>query len=176
MTKEEHSELVNQEAAGNLLIGIDRIFARRFYTDTSIELIEKETGEAPYLEKLIVFICFLGSPLLLIGSFILSFIFFGWWGLLISPTCFVYWFLFYSTSSVGTATMRVVSTLLVLSIIAHISKLLIENVSILFLSITLAAFLSRLLYVASTFQLRLFVIRNYKAYNLVQEGITKKYI
>lgn len=175
MTEAEHIELVQQESAGNLLISIDRIFARRFYTYTSINLIESATGEALYLEKFIVFACFLGSPIFLIVSIVLSFVFFRWWVLLISPICFGYWFLIYNTSPKGTSRMLVVSVFLILSIVAYLTKLIPDNTSILFFSIALSSFLCRLLYVASTFLLRLFVLRNYRAYNLVQEGITLKY-
>ncbi len=63
MTELEHAEIVRDEDAGHLLIGIDRPVARKFYTDMSISSIEAETGEAPYLEKLLVFTCFIGGPI-----------------------------------------------------------------------------------------------------------------
>jgi hypothetical protein len=49
----KHREIVQLEEQGRLIIGVDRVMARKFYIDIPISRIEKETGEAPYLEKTI---------------------------------------------------------------------------------------------------------------------------
>jgi hypothetical protein len=45
----KHREIVQLEEQGRLIIGVDRVMARKFYIDIPISRIEKETGEAPYL-------------------------------------------------------------------------------------------------------------------------------
>jgi hypothetical protein len=68
-----HKNLVELEEQGKILIGIDRSMARKFYTDIPLKKIEEETGEAPYFEKIIVWIAFLFGPISLLASIILGF-------------------------------------------------------------------------------------------------------
>ena len=95
----EHSDLVKLESEGKLMIGIDRAFARKFYTDHSIRDIAELTGESPYLEKLIVNMCLFGSPIALItaGSFAIRL--FEWWAFLVIPGLGAFWVVTYALSS-----------------------------------------------------------------------------
>jgi hypothetical protein len=97
----EHKEVILLEEQGKLLIGVDRVMARKFYTDIPISKIEEETGEAPYFEKAIVWFAFLLGPIALISSIILSFIAFGWWGILGLVLCPILYFMYSSSSVLG---------------------------------------------------------------------------
>jgi hypothetical protein len=62
MTDAEHTELVKLKQSGKLLLGIDRVAARRLFTGVSVSSIAELTGYAPYLEKGIVVLLFLLGP------------------------------------------------------------------------------------------------------------------
>jgi len=51
MTEQEHKEIVKLEGQGRLALGIDRAFARKFYTDVPLATIAEKTGGTVYLEK-----------------------------------------------------------------------------------------------------------------------------
>ncbi|HXH24686.1 MAG TPA: hypothetical protein VNI78_05515, partial [Vicinamibacterales bacterium] len=62
MNDAEYTALVQSAYDGRALIGVDRVFARRLYTDVPTSAIENATGEAPYLEKLVVWFAFVAAP------------------------------------------------------------------------------------------------------------------
>jgi hypothetical protein len=90
----DHDQVVEQERAGKLLIGVDRAFARRFYTDVALKTIEERTGEAPYFEKLVVMGAFIGEHLALLGAAVLAVLVTGWWSILLIPAGLIGWFAF----------------------------------------------------------------------------------
>lgn len=162
----EHAELVAREARGELAIGIDRVFARRFYTDVPIREIEQETGEAPYIEKLVVFAGFIGSPLVLLIASVLAVPLLRWWALLAIPSGFLSWILFKLRSPLGHSRLSPVSILLAVLTTAWVLDLgglrHILGVTTVYV---LALWLDRLVYTASTLLLRAFVIKNPRAFN-----------
>ena len=101
----DYDTIVEQEEAGTILVGIDRAFARRFYTDVSLATIGEKTGETPYLEKLVVFGAFIGKHITLLGAVVLAVLVLGWWSAVVIPIGILIWVLFSSTSSLGGSRM-----------------------------------------------------------------------
>jgi hypothetical protein len=78
MDEREHVELRKLEKEGRCIIGVDRPTARNFFMTTGVSEIEAETGYAPYFEKGVVFLFFLGGPIALIGSLVVAPLALGW--------------------------------------------------------------------------------------------------
>ena len=172
MTKLEHAELVKREAEGKLLIGVDRAFARKFCTEFPLKEIRERTGEAPYFEKLITYLCWLGSPSALLVTLVLSAVFLGWWSLLAIPLSISVWFTFYTNSSRGSVGLSFPTLILGSAIVVWLTGVLAWHFSLVLLSLAIAVWLGRLLYVATTVFLRDSVLHNHLAFELVQDGIT----
>ena len=120
MTQEEHAQLIREEADGRVLFGVDRAFARRFFTDVPLRTIERDTGEATYLEKLVVFGAFIAAPICLLISAIFSVLYFRWWSVFIIPVTVTIWLLFSGTSSMGRSRLVGVSLLALAALALHV--------------------------------------------------------
>lgn len=105
MNEAEYERLVQSAYDDRILVGIDRAFARRLYTDVATSQIEDVTGEAAYLEKLVVWFAFLSSPIAILGSVVLAAYAFHWWTLLIIPGTLLWWMFNRSRSVRGGALM-----------------------------------------------------------------------
>jgi hypothetical protein len=166
----EFDDLVRREAAGELLIGVDRPFARRFYTDVSLREVEARTGEAPYFEKMIVYFAFVGGPLVLLASLAQSVWLLGWWSVLFIPIAVVVWVGVYGDSARAGARMTFISLLVVACAIGFaISPGSSRPGWGLAFTYSAGLWLARLLYVSATSFLRGFVLRNRRAWEWLQE-------
>jgi len=168
-------EIVELEEQGKILIGIDRPMARKFYTDIPISEIKSKTDEAPYFEKIIIWFAFLMAPIALISSITLSFIALKWWGSILLIIFPIIYLSYSSASAIGTSRLTGITIIFVLSIIIHFTGFL-PN-SRITLSITiflLSLWCIRLLYCASTFLLRAFIIRNEKAFDYLKDYLIIK--
>jgi len=174
MTESEHAEIVRDEDAGRLRIGIDRPVARKFYTDMSISSIEAETGEAPYFEKLLVFTCFIGGPIALLATIVFSVIYFHWWSVAIVPILVFLWVAYYAASPVGGSGAGFITLVLAVAVALHIFNPFGWSSTLFFVCAALAFWFGRVLYTVSTFFLRAFVIRNHRAFNLLADTIAIK--
>jgi hypothetical protein len=166
----DHAEIIARETRGELVIGIDRTFARRLYTDVSLRDIERETGEAPYVEKLIVMGAFVGSPLMLMASSAAAIFVLHWSALLAIPLGLLSWILFKLRSPLGQASLVPISILL--GALAICWVLNVDGRGQCFAVLTgyaLALWLDRLLYTASTFLLRALISRNARAFTWLKE-------
>jgi hypothetical protein len=174
VTIEEHSQIVREESDGNLLIGIDRSFARKFYTDVPNRVVEEQTGETPYVAKFIVLVCLIASPLCFLAAAVLSVIYFAWWSILIIPVAAVLWLLYSGASSAGTTRIIGISIFAVAAIALQVFHPISWSFTPFLLVLSLALWLNRFMYVAATFFLRAFVIRNHRAFAFVHENLTLK--
>lgn len=172
MTDDEYSQLVSRAQNGTLLIGLDRAIARKFYTDVPLRHVERETGEAPYFEKMVVFVAFLGAPLALAASFILAVLAFGWWAALAIPLSAIAYILFSGQSSMPNRGMVGVTLILALVVAAALLRVFpSEYIAWYFVSLAFSFWAARLVYAAATFLLRAFVLRNKKAFEMVAPHI-----
>ncbi len=172
MTDEEHQALVSRIEAGSLLIGVDRSMARKLYTDVPLSHIEAETGEAPYFEKIVVFGAFVGGPVLLLASFAMAVVAFSWWAALAIPVSIVVYFVFASASSMPKQGMAGPSVLLALALFGFYSNWLPTNyIAGYVLLVLFALWNARLVYVAGTYFVRGFVLRNRRAYEFLAPHI-----
>lgn len=166
-------DVVRLEKNGQLLIGIDRTFARQFYTDLALRVVEAHTGEAPYLEKALVMGAFIGSPLAVLVSAILAILVIGWWSALAIPVALLVWIRWYSTSSHGRARLTGVSVLLVAVVVFwRLGSPVTRDVWTLVLIYVAALWLGRFVYIGSTFFLRAFVLRNQRAFDWLRGHLT----
>jgi hypothetical protein len=166
----EHKEVIELEKQGKLLIGVDRAMARKFYTNIPISKIQEETGETPYFEKTIIWFAFLFGPIALITCIVLGFFAFSWWGISCMVLCPVAYFMYSSSSVLGDSKLTGITLLLFISIAIHFFGNLRTPWISGFISIfLLSLWCERLLYCASTFLLRAFVIRNARAFEFLSD-------
>jgi hypothetical protein len=171
MTKSEHADIFARESQGELRLGIDRPYARKFYTDVPLRFIEQETGETPYLEKLIALMCFIGSPVALLLSSIVAVMNLGWWSVGVIPLSFIAWLLYAGRSAAGTSRLLGITILLLATVLAYVLQPDWRRWTLFLTLFTLALWLHRVLYTVATIFLRSFVIRNYRAFSLVYDYV-----
>jgi hypothetical protein len=161
----DHNDFIKLEEQGQLLIGIDRVMARKFYTDIPICEIEEQTGEAPYFEKAIIWFAFLSGPISLISSIFLLIFAIGWWGILGLVLFPVFYVMYSSCSVLGNSRLLGITILLFICVIFNFFA----NFNYPGITVAISVFIFslwcvRLLYCSSSFLLRAFVIRNVRAY------------
>jgi hypothetical protein len=171
MTQTEHADIVRRESEGQIRLGVDRPYARKFYTDIPIRVVEKETGEAPYLEKMVTFGCFLGSPIALLISSYFAVLAFGWWSAAVIPLSFFAWLLYAGRSAAGTSRLRGITVVVVAILLLHLLQPASHRFTPFLFFFALALWLHRLLYVGATVFLRSFIIRNHRAFIFVQDYV-----
>lgn len=169
----DHKRLVQLEHQGRILVGVNRVYARKLYTDMPASAIKNATGETPCLEKLVVWFAFLASPLALLVSTLLAVISFGWWAFLIVPIAVSCWISNRSLSVRGDSSMWFITVALSAAVGAHFTNLLPSQwISGTLVVFAFAMWCDRLLYCASTVFLRAFVLRNPRALEACRDGIT----
>jgi hypothetical protein len=173
ITQQEYQELVKRAYEGKILLGVDRALARKVYTNLSLAKIREFTGETPYFEKAVVLFAFVGGPLLALISAVLAVASFHWWAFLIVPACLGVWLVYKGVSSRGNAGMVFISLALAGSFAAYFAHLMPTKLAGIFLiSFVAALWCERLVYCAGSFFLRAFVLRNIKAFNTFNEGLS----
>ena len=169
MTEDQYKALVARVESGSLLIGIDRAFARKFYTDVPLSRIEEDTGEGPYLEKVVVWFAFVSAPIALFASFVLSALVFRYWAALVIPLSAIVYFFLAARSSVGDSRMLSVSILLALAIASLFTNFFSSQfVPWYAIAVAFAFWAERLMYCAATTFLRAFILRNQRAFEFTE--------
>lgn len=172
MKEFEYKAFVESSYQGRVVVGVDRVFARKLYTDVPIFAIEEATGEAPYFEKLVVWFALLVSPLAILGSASLAVVAFRWWAILIIPAAFFLWMSNKSMSVRGDSAMWLLTLILIVAGVIHFTNIFAASwISGFVTAFAFALWCDRLLYCASTAFLRAFVLRNQRAFEAFQEGL-----
>ena len=171
MTEAEHAEIVKAEAEGRLRIGVDRTAARRFYTDTPLRSIYQATGEGPYLEKLVTYICFIGGPVALLIAVVLSVIYFSWWSVALAPIAVFVWVSYYGASARGSSGLVGITIVLLAVFALHIFNPFSFPGTLFYVFLALALWLGRCLYVTSTMFVRAFIVRNHRALAVLSTAV-----
>jgi len=171
MTVDEHTALCREAREGKILIGVDRALARRFYSRVPIQKIEEDTGEALYMEKLTIVGAMMLSPTLLIVSMGLAAVAFQWWSALLIPIALFVWMGLSMTANKGGVKQFPLTVLLALSIICYFARWLPPSYCNPLIAFAASIWLWRFIYTASTSFLRAFVLRNYKAFLLLEKDI-----
>lgn len=173
MDQHEYEAFVAAARGGSVRIGIDRVFARRLYTNVPGSVILEATGETPLVEKSVVWSAMAGSPLLVLGSAAAASFAFGWWAAAVVPLTLAWWLLNKSLSVRGGAKLWPLTVCVVVATAVHffapISDPWASGFIVLF---ALALWSDRLVYSAATFFLRAFVLRNRRALEAFSEGFT----
>lgn len=173
MNEADYKRLVQSAYDGRILIGVDRVFARRLYTDVGLSAIEQATGEAPYLEKLVVWFAFLAAPLAILGSGVMAAVAFRWWAFFIVPVAFLWWMFNRSVSVLEGSSIGFLTLAMIVAVSAHFMNLLPDPwMSGFVATFVFAMWCDRFLYWVSAFFLRAFVLRNQRALEAFREGIT----
>lgn len=172
MNDAEYKAFVQSASDGHVLIGVDRIFARKLYTGISTSKILKATGETPYVEKLVVWFAYLASPLAMFTSAILAFFTFRWWVLLVVPVMVVGWMFNSVFGRRGSSSIWSLTIVVIAALSVHFLHLLANRwLSGFVATFAFALWCDRLVYCASTFFLRAFILRNQRAFEAFGEGI-----
>jgi hypothetical protein len=172
MDDADFQALVARIQSGAVLVGVDRSMARKFYTDVPLSRIQAETGEAPYLEKFIVFGAMICGPLALLASFVFAVLGFSWWAALAIPVSIVVYVVFAGASSIPGGGMGGVTLLLGLAAVAIYFKWFpSQHAGWYALLVVAALWNARLVYAAATHFIRAFIVRNRRAYELLAEHV-----
>ena len=165
----KHRMFVSRVERGDVLVGIDRPFARQFYTKVRLSEIAERTGESPVFEKAVVMGAWIGGPLALLGSFVLFVRAFGVWAVALCPVALASWVVFSSMSTAGRGRLRVISVLTIAAGVYWASGPSVVAATILVFAVAL--WLTRVMYVSATFFLRAFVVRNARAYDWLEQHL-----
>lgn len=172
MDEEEYRDFVSQVNSGVLLVGVDRAFARKFYTDIPLSKIIEETGEVPYFEKLVVWLAFLSAPITLLASCILSVLAFRWFAILVIPVSIIVYFFFSGQSSMPGRGMLGISILLALAVGTLFTNLFSSQfVPLYLIAAVFSLWASRLVYCAAKTFILNFVLRNQRALEFIRDHI-----
>jgi hypothetical protein len=114
----DFDELVRRERAGELVVGIDRDFARKFFTDLKLAQVEASIGERPYIQKAIVMAAFVGGPLTFLVASVLAARATGWWAVLTIAAALMMWLSSYAAALRG-AGLQLTTTVLVAGVVAY---------------------------------------------------------
>jgi hypothetical protein len=172
MNDAEYRALVQSAYDGRLVIGVDRIYARKLYTEISTSALEEATGESPYFEKLVVWFAYIGSPLAMLTSAILAGFTFRWWVLLVVPVGLILSTINSVFARRGSSSIWFLTPAVVAAVTVHFMKLLANPwLSAFIATLAFALWCKGFLYCASTFFLRAFVLRNQRALEAFGEGI-----
>jgi len=175
MTEDEYRDIVARATSGELLIGVDRAVARKFYTDIPLSKIKEETGEAPYFEKMVTWFAFFSAPLALLASFVLSVFVFRWWSAFVIPLSVIVCWIFYGLSSLPHRGMFGISTLLALSIgNLFVTPFMPPLAPWHLIAVVYSLWASRLVYCATTALFLALVLRNQRAFEYMREHLHMK--
>ncbi len=156
MSEQKHSRIVMMEGDGRLAIGIDRVFARKFYTDVPLTRIAQETGEKIYFEKTLIWVLFLAVHCGFVATALFSVLAFKWWRFLVIPGCVFLWFFYASQSVRGTSKAWFISAMLLAAFVTAFTQIIASYIALFFLAFILTLWITRLLYLLSTFLTSLF--------------------
>jgi hypothetical protein len=176
MTDSEYQRFVASVYAGRSIVGVDRQYARKLYTDIPFSAIEAKTGEGPTLEKTVVWATVIASPLLLVACFALAISAFGWWSLIVITACASAWLMNGAMSVRGGASGWPLTLMLAATLVAYALDVTPDRLVQLALLFVGSLWAQRMLYVASTWFLRLAVLRNHKAMDAFRDRLTIQHL
>lgn len=87
--------------ANRLVVGVDRVFARKVYTELPAAVLKDVTGEPAYFEIFVTRFCFTSPGVFLLASCVFAVLAFGWLSLLAIPILAMVYFVTASRSSAG---------------------------------------------------------------------------
>ena len=153
-----------------LTFGVDRVGARKFFTDLSLSKIESMIGEKPYFEKMAIMGAFISAPICLIAAIVGAFFAFGWLALLALIIYPAIYFSYTSDSSRGNSgNIFPLICLIGIAIAYFVFGEFTGFISIIFFVISL--WLTRFVYTGATTFLRALMTRNYRAWELFNPQI-----
>jgi hypothetical protein len=174
---DEFEDIVTRERSGALLVGVDRVFARKFFTDVKVEDVIAHTGQGPYVQKALVLGAFVVSPLALIGSSIVAVFAAGWWAVILIPLGVVLWALYQARSCVGGARITFISVLLAGTALGYAQSAGgSARIWFALLLFALSLWTARFVYTGATAMLRAFVLGNERAFSWLREYLTIRVI
>lgn len=173
MNETEYRAFVHDLYAGRILIGFDRGFARMVYTNMSISEIQRKTGEPAYLDKAVVLSVYIAQFFALLGASVLIGIALRWWAALIIPVSILIWGYNMSKSSMPGGSIWVHTFILIGAIIFHFANVISDPfISWAIVIFVFALWCGRFVYIASSFFLRAFILRNPRAFEAFSGAIT----
>jgi hypothetical protein len=172
VNNQDFQDVLRLVNCGQLIVGVDRPSARRFYTDIPLSEVFARTGESPYLAKAVVMGAFYAGYLLLCLYALLSIVQWGWWALGSVPLGIVAYSYYASASCIGGARITGISLLLAAAgayVVVEIPANVLHRTSLLLFIYVSALWAARFTYSAATMFLRRFVLRNPAAWLWARE-------
>jgi len=168
----DFQETVRRWNLRTIAIGIDRGFARRFFTDQRLSTIEQRTGERPVIAWTVVFSAFLVGPIALIVSLVLAATVLRGWSLLAVPVGLIVYGVNWTRSVTRRAGLVRLSFALAASILVVATDPAWNwAASAMSFTFVLGLWAVRFTYVVAPRFLRALVLRNHRAFELLREHI-----
>ena len=167
-----YDRFVADANAGRIPVGIDRAFARAVYLQMPFADLERETGEAPFIEKFFVRAAWCLSWTMMLGSLVLAVLGFGWLAVLVVPCLVLAGGTISALSAGGNSSLFRLTIFLGFVWFVH-SRGWIPNEkgSLSVVVLCIGTWFDRLVYASSTFFLRALVLRNRRAFHLFRAGV-----
>ena len=170
MATTNYQEFVKQAERGEILVGIDPAVARKFFTDTDHEAVQKEIGEPLFVERFFAKTVWLFEFITLFAGAIASIFALAWYSAIVIPLMIVVFFIFGGKASMGT--QKIGGAVLLVIICLVLAFYFSDKGLALFLWLILLPmpyFFARLTYKLSTVFLRALSLRNEKVFNMLND-------
>lgn len=165
-----HAEIVAMNNNGEVLIGIDRTLAPRFYTRFLSSEFSAVADDAAAFEGFVVCLGMLLGHVGLIASVVLSFFAFGWLGILALMACPLLFGLYVSASVRSGAGLGGITVVLGIAIATYFGGHFANQWAMLFVVVFLTSLWGvRFAHCAASFLLHCLVLRNERAFNFLLE-------
>lgn len=165
-----HAEIVAMKNSGEVAIGVDRALAPHFYTRFLSREFAAVADDVAAVEGFLVWLGLMLGHLGLVGSVILSFVAFGWFGIVALMVCPIMFGVFVSASKLRDAGMTGVTLVLGVAIAIHLWGGFANHWATLFAIGLVASFWSiRFAYCVASSLLRCLVVRNERAFHFLLE-------
>lgn len=163
-----YKSFINQAERNEILVGVEPALARRFFTNTDRLAIQKEIGDSLLIERFFVKAVWILEFLFFLAGVIMSIFALKWYSIVAIVFMSVALFILGGKASIGKQKINgAIILLIIFLILAYFFR---DNNIFMILWLVLLPFpylFARLTYKLATIFLRLLVIRNEKAFNLL---------
>lgn len=170
MSSVRHQEFVRRAEGGEIFIGIEPDVARRFFTDTHHEAIQREIGEALFVERFFVKAVWLLEYISLLAGVVLSIFALRWYSAIAIPLMIMGCFVLGGMASAGAQKLNgTILFALICFLTAYYVREQGRVVILWFILLPLPYLFARLTYKFSTVFLRALSVRNERVFDLLYD-------
>jgi hypothetical protein len=171
MTQLEHTEFARRAYADEIIIGVEPALARRFFMDHTGDALERDIGERALVERAIVGAAFWLNGLAILASVPAAVFAFSWWSIAAVPVTVIALWGYHGSASVGRQKLCRVTLALIGAVGMCLMYPTYLRQCVFLVSLTAAFFFARLTFASASLFVRALVVRNERAFNLLNETV-----